>query len=1013
MIHQDPQNGNPAEKDHSDAETAQIGVYPAARYLAQKVGYLPRAIGGDAEKAVRENRPLGALLRGIRAPDHPDLYTKLRHLAATDEIAYDALRKKSPGFTPASGWKHTPGPRRLNPKPVRGGPATTYPTNTPLPSGVAPVDIDIALDGVDLDALKRQVAADPHVLSVFLSGSGRALCAMVAVSAPGEALAAGVYKARLTAWAEQICPGHVNVDGKNGQTDYSRLRFGTMDPDIFVRDGTVRVWTNEGETRATAAPDGLVKRKEKRERGRPAYLDIPWNALRKAQDELRSAPSGTRHNAIRSAAFTQAGYALWEGAPQMPEAEAALVGAIVSAGHPETDARRTFNDSWKAGLTMPFDEEAHKRRAEEKRAKRDQSKRKQEAAKDPENVHRGIQDVDVSSYVRVRTTGNILVQRDDPSDRPYELPTGKWTEKVYADQPDKLHPLILTGKELNPSLSLAKAKLLAHPDLVAVDERTFHPGKPYGVSGKVWNDCALPDVTPVANDALAWEWEHVLQHLVPDERERWIVRYWCAHVVLYPARKVRWALVLYGPPGTGKNTLLVPIRGLLGEWNVMQDDMSKLHGSHFTGDLERSLLLYLEESKEVGKFRGDTLEKIKTVITDYEIPAERKYENRRFVDSFHDVVILSNQPEPIRVEAGDRRIASVATTTAKIPPLIGQELTERETGLFRKSEFLAALKAYFQRIENEIGLARIGESCGCLGSAPVTESKAELYRQTGSRVAHALETIMDAAPDSEWADSAVYRYMQTAHVSVVELASAIAYDTKEREATRDPGGKETIVPRTLSVLAHADTKDLGKALARIFGPAKRMPRAEAGDAGRGKYYDTSQRQATEFAPLGAGELPDVPLDARFCDWSRCGHAAGHGAYPAPNKAGHGGHGKKREKAAYMRASEDTRTPEKTRTRNESFSGFHCDQRDQPITASNSTVTAPCPDEVHRDQPAPADCLHLFVDSAYRLPFAPPDLQHTPPPDRYRDDGLIACGRCGRGRAADDPTCWKCGPAPGS
>jgi len=126
---------------------------------------------------------------------------------------------------------------------------------------------------------------------------------------------------------------------------------------------------------------------------------------------------------------------------------------------------------------------------------------------------------------------------------------------------------------------------------------------------------------------------------------------WIAQRVQSPATPPYVAVVLRGRQGTGKNFLIDNILAqLLGERNVKTyalDDLKK-----FTAQAYQTTLIHIEEMMDN---RTVTANKLKALVTQDKAQVDEKNIPKYEATKHFGIIISSNVPNPIAIEAGDRR----------------------------------------------------------------------------------------------------------------------------------------------------------------------------------------------------------------------------------------------------------------------------------------------------------------------------------------------------------------------
>ena len=160
-------------------------------------------------------------------------------------------------------------------------------------------------------------------------------------------------------------------------------------------------------------------------------------------------------------------------------------------------------------------------------------------------------------------------------------------------------------------------------------------------------------------------WQEFLNRLTPPEETCWdavnesqvqpqqdYIEKWVAQRIKEPQSPPDVALILRGEQGTGKNFLTDSILGvLLGRHNYLSVSLKDLQGS-FNQLLFHSALVHIEEINTDKTTASDML---KRVITQDRFMVNEKMLPQYTMDKAFSLVLSSNHPNPITLEATDRR----------------------------------------------------------------------------------------------------------------------------------------------------------------------------------------------------------------------------------------------------------------------------------------------------------------------------------------------------------------------
>jgi hypothetical protein len=158
----------------------------------------------------------------------------------------------------------------------------------------------------------------------------------------------------------------------------------------------------------------------------------------------------------------------------------------------------------------------------------------------------------------------------------------------------------------------------------------------------------------------------------PGTFEGRIARWFIAHAIAKPGKKIRWMPLVIGPQGDGKTTLFtLPMRAL-GEAHAKTVAATEILGS-FTGWVGDSCYLFFDEMY-VPQHRLEVLEKLKTIIADDYVRREPKGVDGYNVKNFMVLAGSSNHEDALPITPGDRRFSILHTATLKLPPLDAKKI---------------------------------------------------------------------------------------------------------------------------------------------------------------------------------------------------------------------------------------------------------------------------------------------------------------------------------------------------
>lgn len=136
--------------------------------------------------------------------------------------------------------------------------------------------------------------------------------------------------------------------------------------------------------------------------------------------------------------------------------------------------------------------------------------------------------------------------------------------------------------------------------------------------------------------------------------------------------KMGSALVYRGDPGAGKGTAMQIISLCYGRHNHVVLGQDDLDGKFHT-NIENKLFVVCNEVMSSSNRSPQTANKLKSWITDAEIPCEGKHADAQMIDNNFNIVFTSNDEKPVIIDKGDRRYSvfqSTAISKKVIQPIV-------------------------------------------------------------------------------------------------------------------------------------------------------------------------------------------------------------------------------------------------------------------------------------------------------------------------------------------------------
>lgn len=267
-------------------------------------------------------------------------------------------------------------------------------------------------------------------------------------------------------------------------------------------------------------------------------------------------------------------------------------------------------------------------------------------------------------------------------------------------------------------------------------------GPIFEMFGLKWVNTYRPDSVPDVPDDFTVEnlkaIEAVQRHLttyLAEPRERELLLSWIAHNVKYPGVKIRWAPYVHGVPGAGKSFFSDLLAAAMGGQNVRMLNGSTLE-SNFTDWAVGHAVVSIEEMKNHGRNRYDTMNRIKPVITNDSIEIHPKGLASYTAPNFSNYIIFSNYLDGAPIDESDRRYMFLSSqlTTDQVKAM-------NEAGYF---------KSLFEALEHHPGAIRkwllgyeLHHEFNANGRAPETSIKSTVIEMSKGHLEIIAQTIIE------------------------------------------------------------------------------------------------------------------------------------------------------------------------------------------------------------------------------------------------------------------------------
>lgn len=230
-----------------------------------------------------------------------------------------------------------------------------------------------------------------------------------------------------------------------------------------------------------------------------------------------------------------------------------------------------------------------------------------------------------------------------------------------------------------------------------------------------------------------------LARMLPNEREREILLAWIAYCVKEPGKKIRWSPYLCGSPGDGKSFLLDMLRGLLGPANVGVVNGRTLESS-FTGWASGRCVNGIEEMKQHGHNRFDSMNNLKTYVSNDFIEVHQKGKDPFWVLNVTNYLLLSNYMDGAPVDDGDRRLFFLRSA-------LGKEEVKALSEAGHYAKLFDLMRAHLGDIRRWLVSRPAHPDFQPDGRAPETAAREQAIELSKSDLEMAVEDILhDGAP---------------------------------------------------------------------------------------------------------------------------------------------------------------------------------------------------------------------------------------------------------------------------
>lgn len=289
---------------------------------------------------------------------------------------------------------------------------------------------------------------------------------------------------------------------------------------------------------------------------------------------------------------------------------------------------------------------------------------------------------------------------------------------------------------------------------------------------------------------------------------------WMGHIVQFPGKLIRWAVLMIGAHGTGKTAMSAPLQAALGSRNVQLGSAKGVNnGGGFMDWVARQHLLgVVSDFSVTGINKFETSEAIKPVISDDLVSITLKGKADIVYKNYASYIMSTNVREPFPMAATERRWFVLFTTW------LDEMVANRPQEAAR----------YFQNLEWAIKALTPGQWRGFFASIEVGElpavapKTAAMHAIVGNSVNEAMQALrecvegFDVVTTNKLTDALRGIDGAPSKKALSRAMNDLGFDYYEKARLRVQGGNKTgIYLRTGRIPLTADWEEI-KALATEF-----------------------------------------------------------------------------------------------------------------------------------------------------------------------------------------------------
>ena len=264
-----------------------------------------------------------------------------------------------------------------------------------------------------------------------------------------------------------------------------------------------------------------------------------------------------------------------------------------------------------------------------------------------------------------------------------------------------------------------------------------------------YSDKGVPEISseysPADRQAIAI-FEHHLEHLIADPRDRRIFLDFLCFIVQNPGSRINWAILLQGAEGDGKSFFSQVLKAVIGMSNVNVIAGKQLE-EKYNSWAEGAMVCFVEDVRLHGANRFDAINTLKPMITNVTVTIRRMNTNPYEVINTMNWITTSNLKDAMPVGEEDTRIFPIFTrfqTATKIAAFKAAN-PDYYKRLFSIISFGGALRKFM--LERELS-----DDFDATARAPISSNRAEMTAMNRSDEELALQDCLEESTLPDFCD---------------------------------------------------------------------------------------------------------------------------------------------------------------------------------------------------------------------------------------------------------------------